>query len=71
MVCKMKATLQFNLPEDRIEYQIANASNDLYCVLWDTRESLIKLRNGHDSLDDALTPLIENMSEVLDKVDAT
>jgi hypothetical protein len=31
----MKAILEFNLPEDNTEYELANNANKMYSVLWD------------------------------------
>lgn len=31
----MKATLEFNLPEDSHEFQMATQSTDMHSVLWD------------------------------------
>ena len=31
----MKATLEFNLPEDNTEYKLVNNAGKMYSVLWD------------------------------------
>ena len=31
----MKAILEFNLPEDNIEYELVNNAGKMYSVLWD------------------------------------
>jgi hypothetical protein len=43
----MKATLEFNLPDDRQDYDVANAGMQMWHVLWDYKEylhSLVKYR---------------------------
>ena len=36
----MKAILEFNLPEDQTEYQIANDASKVFSVLWDMKHFL-------------------------------
>jgi hypothetical protein len=36
----MKATLEFNLPEDNTEYELANNANKMYSVLWEMEQWL-------------------------------
>jgi hypothetical protein len=35
---KMKATIEFNLPEDEEQYQIANNAGKMYLALWDIKQ---------------------------------
>lgn len=39
----MKATLTFNLPEDRNEYAMANNASAMYSALWDIQQKLRSL----------------------------
>ena len=56
----MKATLEFNLPEERREYRIANQSADLHAVICHLAERLRSYRkHGND---------FENVSEALDAI---
>lgn len=34
------AKLEFNLPEEKSEFNIANKAGDYYCALWDMQEFL-------------------------------
>ena len=34
----MKATIEFELPEDRDEYQMANDASKMYITLWDIKQ---------------------------------
>lgn len=36
----MKATLEFNLPEEREEYGLCNQASSLHCALWDFAQFL-------------------------------
>ena len=38
----MKAILEFNLPEDQNEYQMANDASNMFNVLWDMSQWLRK-----------------------------
>ena len=38
----MKATLEFNLPEDQNEYQMANDASNMFNALWDMSQWLRK-----------------------------
>jgi len=45
----MKATLEFNLPEDRREYIVASKSMDLYSTLWNySQQMLLQLKCSND-----------------------
>jgi predicted Zn-dependent protease len=39
----MRATLTFNLPEDRNEYSMANNASAMYSALWDIQQKLRSL----------------------------
>jgi len=34
----MKAIIEFNLPEDRDEYEMANNAGKMYLALWDIKQ---------------------------------
>jgi DNA-binding HxlR family transcriptional regulator len=36
----MKANIEFNLPDDRVEYELANNSQKMYSVLWEMNQWL-------------------------------
>jgi len=56
----MKATLEFNLPEEEREYRIANQSADMHAVICHLAERLRSYRkHGND---------FENVSEALDTI---
>ena len=56
----MKATLEFNLPEDQRSFEIANQSADMYAVICHLAESLRSYRkHGND---------FENVNEALDAI---
>ena len=56
----MKATLEFNLPEDQRSFEIANQSADMYAVICHLAESLRSYRkHGND---------FENVNEDLDAI---
>ena len=56
----MKATLEFNLPEDQRSFEIANQSADMYAVICHLAERLRSYRkHGND---------FENVNEALDVI---
>jgi hypothetical protein len=45
----MKATLEFNLPEDQREFEIANQSKDMLCIIGNLEDTLRSyLKYGHE-----------------------
>ena len=49
----MKAIIEFELPEDQEEYQMANNASKMYMALWDIRQLLrSKLKYNSDGLND-------------------
>jgi len=56
----MKAILEFNLPEDQKQFEIANQSADMHAVICHLAESLRSYRkHGND---------FENVNEALDAI---
>ncbi len=49
----MKAIIEFELPEDQEEYQMANNASKMYMALWDIRQLFrSKLKYNSDGLND-------------------
>jgi hypothetical protein len=49
----MKAIIEFELPEDQEEYEMANNASKMYMALWDIRQLLrSKLKYNSDGLND-------------------
>ena len=49
----MKAIIEFELPEDQEEYQMANNASKMYTALWEVRQLLrSKLKYNSDGLND-------------------
>ena len=49
----MKAIIEFELPEDNDEYEIANNASKMYLALWDIKQLLrSKLKYNPDGLND-------------------
>ena len=49
----MKATIEFELPEDQDQYEIANNASKMYLALWDIKQLLrSKLKYNPDGLND-------------------
>jgi hypothetical protein len=64
----MKATLEFNLPEDEREYQIANQARDLFCVIGNLEDALRSyLKYGHEfkTADEALQAIRSRLHDEL------
>ena len=60
---KMKATLEFNLPEERAEYEMYTSVYNMYNVLWETYNNLRHLYKHVD-----VDQNFEEPSELLDRI---
>jgi len=64
-----KAVLEFNLPEEQSEFDLANMASKLYCCLWDIDQKIRGyLKYGHNfkTIEDCLDSLRE---EIWDRVE--
>jgi hypothetical protein len=62
----MKAILEFNLPEDQREFEIANQSKDMLCIignLEDTLRSYLKYGHGFKTPEEALEAIRARLHE--------
>ena len=58
----MKAIIEFELPEDQEEYQMANNASKMYTALWDIRQLFrSKLKYNSDGLNDEQLDQWESM----------
>jgi hypothetical protein len=58
----MKAILEFNLPEDKQEFELATKASKMYCTLWDLDQWLrSEIKNKDKELDDVRDKLRELM----------
>jgi hypothetical protein len=49
----MKATLEFNLPDDQTEFNFANSGSRYYCALWEMDQWLrSKIKYGENLTDE-------------------
>ena len=47
----MKAILEFNLPEDNIEYELVNNAGKMHSVLWDMDQWLrVQIKHAPDTM---------------------
>jgi len=70
----MKATIEFELPEDQDQYEIANNASKMYLALWDIKQLFrSKLKYNSDGLNDEQLTQWEIMQdeffEILDNND--
>jgi hypothetical protein len=71
----MKATLEFNLPEEEMEFNRANQSLDMACALFDILQLRKKLQRHYDSFTDenipdaydALYRMADEIADILDE----
>ena len=57
------ATLKFNLPEEKSEYNLANKAGEYYCALWEIEQhcrSVLKHGHSYKTIED-LAEAIRNM----------
>ena len=66
----MKATLEFNLPDDNVEFQLANNASKWYSVAWDMDQYLrSQTKYAPDSMPqevyDALSKTRDQLREIM------
>ena len=62
----MKATLEFNLPEDQTEYQMVNDASKMYSVIWDMKQWLrAQVKYAPDTMSDDTYDTLEKCREKL------
>jgi hypothetical protein len=57
-----KATLSFNLPEEREEYNTVNKASEMSSALWEIRQELFRPARKHGYSDFELTALIKKIN---------
>ena len=65
---KMKAILEFNLPEDREAFEVASKAMDWSLVVWDMEQHLrkkLKYDNDYETPNQALEHMRETLNELL------
>jgi hypothetical protein len=60
----MKATLEFNLPEDEVEYYCATKGTAMLNVIWEIKEELRGLRK-YSELEDNQYEIVEKIENFL------
>jgi len=60
----MKATLEFNLPEDQNEFEYATKGSEMFLILWNVKQEYRKLMKYHD-LTETEYKLIEDLNNKL------
>lgn len=60
----MKATIEFNLPEDQAEFDFAIQGADMYNVLWEMKSELRSMLKYGD-LPDAQYEIVEKIQDFL------
>jgi hypothetical protein len=58
----MKATLEFNLPEDQADFDLAVQGGKLYCALWDISQELRTLYK-YEELDEKEWAMVERIRD--------
>jgi predicted nucleotidyltransferase len=56
----MKATLEFNLPEDQADFDLAIQGGNMYCALWDISQELRTLYK-YEELDEKEWAMVERI----------
>jgi hypothetical protein len=60
----MKAIIEFNLPEDQIEFELANKAASMYHVLWELKTELRSMLKYGD-LPDTQYEIVEKIQDFL------
>jgi len=70
----MKATLEFNLPEEQMEFNRANQSLDMACALFDILQLRKSLERRFESIDntnndvfDGIDAMAKGISDILEE----
>ena len=61
----MKATLQFNLPDDREEYELANNASKWYSICWDMKQEIRKNLKYNDKLTEEQNNVYQSLYDYL------
>lgn len=65
----MKATLEFNLPEDQPEYQMVNDASKMFSVIWDMKQWLrSQTKYAPDSMSEDTYNTFEECREKLNEL---
>ena len=65
-----KVTVEFNLPEEQMEYDVVNQSQKMHRFLWDFSQQLrswYKYHHDFKDADDALSKIREEFYRLLDE----
>ena len=60
----MKAIIEFNLPDDQYEYELANKGGAMYHVLWELKSELRSMLK-YGELPDAQYEIVEKIQDFL------
>ena len=61
----MKATIEFNLPDERTEFEMAAAAGEMYSAIWDVDAELRQLlKHGGDTAE-VIESCRERLNEIL------
>jgi hypothetical protein len=62
-----KATLSFNLPEEREEFKMATKAGDMSGALWDIAQEVFRPARKHGYPDQRIQTLIDKLNDLVDK----
>jgi hypothetical protein len=62
-LCSMEATLKFNLPDDKGDFELAVKAGAMYCVLWDFKQFMRDEIKYNGNLTDKEYELAERFQE--------
>lgn len=60
----MKAILEFNLPEEQLEFQMASKASDMYAALWDIAQEVFRPARKHGYANEAVQNLLDKADEI-------
>jgi hypothetical protein len=61
----MKATIEFNLPDDQNEYELANNASKWYSICWDIKQEIRKNLKYNDKLTEEEYKIYEQLYDKL------
>lgn len=61
----MKATIEFNLPDERTEFEMAAAAGDMYLAMWDVDAELRQLLKHGGNTTEVIESCRARLNEIL------
>lgn len=66
-----KAIIEFNLPEENDDYELAVNASKMYCILWDLRQNVFRPARKHGYSNPVIQAMISRINECCQSTEVT